>query len=334
MQKIPPGETTAKTGLLELGWSEYYSSQLSDEEQQTLVPMRVVGAQRTGLSIRGVDGTRKISLAGRWFQEATQDRPTIGDWLMLQDLDLPDPVVVRRLQRKSVLSRRSPGAAHEMQLLGANVDVLFIVTSCNQEFNVRRLERYVAFAFAAGVQPVLVLTKVDLCDQLSDFVEQAQALQDGAVGKVPVITVNATDISSADALSPWCNEGVTVALMGSSGVGKSTLLNSLLGTLVQATGAIREEDGKGRHTTTDRSLHLLPRGGLVLDSPGIRELQISDAEQGVQDLFDDITELSLRCRFNDCQHRQEPKCAVQQALQEGLLDPLRFASYCKLQAGD
>lgn len=320
--------------LLGLGWSEFFASQLSASEQQSLTPMRVVGAQRTGLSIRGVGGLRKISLAGRWFQEATEDRPTIGDWLLLRDLDAPDPVVVRRLQRKSVLSRRSPGASHEIQLLGANIDILFIVTSCNQEFNLRRLERYVAFAFAAGVQPVLVLTKIDLCEDAESFVAQAQALQDGAVGKVPVVTVNATDMTSADALAPWCNTGVTVALMGSSGVGKSTLLNSLLGDSVQTTGAIREEDGKGRHTTTDRSLHLLPGGGLVLDSPGIRELQISDAEQGVQDLFDDIAELALHCRFNDCQHQHEPKCAVLLALQQGRLDPQRFASYCKLQAGD
>jgi ribosome biogenesis GTPase len=322
------------TKLLGLGWSDHFASQLTDAEQQTLVPMRVVGAQRTGLTIRGVDGQRKISLAGRWFQEATEDRPTIGDWLLLRDLDLADPVVERRLQRKSVLARRSPGAAHEMQLLGANVDILFIVTSCNQEFNARRLERYVAFAFAAGVQPVLVLTKIDLCEDAAGYVAQAEALQGGAVGKVPVLSVNATQLSSADVLAPWCNEGVTVALMGSSGVGKSTLLNSLLGDSIQTTGAIREEDGKGRHTTTDRSLHLLPGGGLVLDSPGIRELQISDAEQGVQDLFDDIAGLAMHCRFNDCQHRQEPKCAVQQALQQGRLDPQRFASYCKLQAGD
>jgi ribosome biogenesis GTPase len=215
-----------------------------------------------------------------------------------------------------------------VQLLAANVDILFIVTSCNLDFNLSRLERYLAMALESGVKPVLILTKADLVDNVNDFCVQARTLRHD----LEVEAVNSRDPKVIDILGPWCTTGQTVALVGSSGVGKSTLVNTLSSSTVQDTGAIREDDSKGRHTTIGRSLHLLPGGGLLLDSPGLRELKLSECEDGVATLFEEVEAFAGSCRFNNCQHQGEDGCGVADAVKRRELDPRRLANYFRLRA--
>jgi ribosome biogenesis GTPase len=234
------------------------------------------------------------------------------------------------LERKSLIRRRAPGTGREVQLIAANIDTVFVVTSCNQDFNVARLERYVALAFEAGIDPVIVLTKADLADDTEPYVEEARKVSD----RVPVVALDARGEEPAEALADWCKPGRTVAFLGSSGVGKSTLTNALLGAQAIATQAIREDDARGRHTTTRRELHATPGGCVVLDTPGMRELQLTDAAAGIADVFEDIEALTARCRFTDCHHETEPGCAILAAIEDDSLDPARLARWRKLQAED
>ena len=256
-----------------------------------------------------------------------EDRPTVGDWLLIER-DRPEPV--RLLDRVSVFKRRAPGGDHRLQLVAANVDTVFIVASCNQDFSVPRLERYLVLAREAGVRPVVVLTKTDLADDPEHYAQAARALQPG----LPVELVNARDRADCGRLSSHCGPGETVALLGSSGVGKSTLVNTLRGSDSIATQAVREHDGKGRHTTTARSLHRLGGGGWLLDTPGMREFQVVDATEGLAEVFDDFATLALSCRFTNCAHTTEPGCAVQAAMHTGALTPERLERWRKLTAED
>jgi ribosome biogenesis GTPase len=225
-----------------------------------------------------------------------------------------------------VFRRIASGRKTEIQLVAANIDVLFVVSSCNEEFKESRLERYLTLAAEAGAIPVVVLTKIDLTDAAAAFVTRARAVQAG----VAVVSVNALDPASFGELEAWIEPGSTVALVGSSGVGKSTILNSLVGSAVAATAGIREDDKKGRHTTSHRALYRLPGGGLVIDVPGMRELGVADIDEALGAVFGDIESLSLGCRFPDCGHDSEPGCAVRQAIDNGDIDARRLANYRKL----
>ncbi len=310
------------TDLARLGFTPWFRNQALVAGG---VPARVFAVHRTGLEVRGENVDALLPLGGRWFQEDAEARPTVGDWVML---DAPCETIETVLERASLLKRMHPGRPNEVQLIAANVDLLLIVTSCNEEFNAGRLERYLALAEEAGLASVVVLTKADLCDDAEPFVQAARTLRRG----VEVVAVDATDAESVAVLAPWCQPGSTVALVGSSGVGKSTILNALAGGELQRTGEIREDDGKGRHTTTHRSLHLLDSGLLVVDSPGIRELGLVEA--ALQDVFDDVENLAAACRFGDCAHESEPGCAVRAAIATGELDARRLDSYRKLQRED
>ncbi len=282
---------------------------------------RVIEVQRTGVTLRTPDADLRLPLGGKWFRDDNTERPTVGDWVQLD----PDRTQILHLfTRRNLLQRREVhgGAA---QAIAANVDALLIVTACNDEFNLSRLERYLALAREAGVPPVVVLTKVDLTENLPSFITLAQSL--GA--DLSVVAVNAH--GPVDQLAPWCGPGRTIALLGSSGVGKSTLLNTLAGNSLQRTGASRDSDDRGRHTTSHRSLHVLPDGTLVIDSPGIRELGVIETAAEPDVVFDDVLELAATCRFSDCRHQSEPGCAVQTAIRSGQLDPRRLASFRKLQ---
>ncbi|PLX72617.1 MAG: ribosome small subunit-dependent GTPase A [Desulfuromonas sp.] len=315
---------SALTSLSTLGWSHFYQQQLSLDEWQSTQPARVFALNRHLLEVAGSFGTRRIELPAVWLKLAVESLPTVGDWLLLDDQGQP----LRLLERKSLFKRMASGLETRVQLMAANVDTLFVVTSCNQDFNLSRLERYLALALDGGVDPVLVLTKVDLAEGTEEFLTQAAKLRPG----LTVVAVNAKDSDSCGQLRDWMGCGQTVALVGSSGVGKSTLVNTLCRAELQLTGDIRSTDAKGRHTTTARSLHLLPDGGILIDSPGLRELQLSDCDNGLATLFEEIEELARQCRFNDCRHQGEVGCAVSAAAERGDLDDRRLTNYLKLRA--
>jgi len=309
--------------LSELGWGHFFQQQLSLEEWQETTPVRVFALNRHLVEGVGEGGRQQFALPHAWLHRSAEELPTVGDWVLLDGDGQP----LRLLQRTSLFKRMASGDSTRVQLMAANVDTLFIVTSCNQEFSLSRLERYLALALDAGVEPVVVLTKADLIENVDDFCAMVRTLR----ASLAIEAVNAKDAKVIDTLRPWCSRGQTVALVGSSGVGKSTLVNALSLTANQEIGAVRENDAKGRHTTTARTLHLIPGGGLLLDSPGLRELQLSDCEIGVSTLFEEIEAVARNCRFSDCRHLGEHGCAVAVAAENDELDPRRLANYLKLK---
>jgi len=304
--------------LAALGWQPFFAQQTDVDELAETPPVRIIEVHRNGLHALG-DGIDMMIPPG--------PAATVGDWLLL---DQETPVNSRVLERKSLIKRRAAGSDRKVQLIAANIDTTFIVTSCNQDFNVARLERYIALALEAEASPVILLTKIDLCETPEDYVRQAEAISD----IVPVVALNAKSDTPKTKLADWCKAGKTVAFLGSSGVGKSTLANALSDTLAIETQAIREIDAKGRHTTTRRQLHFVPGGCVLLDTPGMRELQLTDTAAGVEDLFSDLHDLSTQCKFNDCRHETEPECAVRAALENGDIDSARLARWAKLVAED
>ncbi|ODB92138.1 ribosome small subunit-dependent GTPase A [Candidatus Thiodiazotropha endoloripes] len=302
--------------LHQLGWSPSFQQQLSLEELETFTIGRVITQHRSRLEVETEAGITSLP--------TTHAMPamTVGDWLLL---DLENHFY-RALDRLTLFARKAAGSKVETQLIAANVDTLFIVSSLNEEFNLNRIERYLAIAAEAGVEPVVVLSKADLCQDPDSYVQLIEAI-DPILSVVPV---NGQQSDSVAELNLWCTTGRTVALLGSSGVGKSTLVNTLLGGGHQATQGIRLDDSKGRHTTTGRSLHFIPSGGILIDTPGMRELQLYDCEQGIEESFSDITSLAEQCRFSDCAHQGEPGCAVESAIEQGKLDQRRLLNYQKL----
>ncbi len=306
--------------LPDLGWSDFFEDQRQLDDSAS-VPCRIASVHRTRLTAISPGGPVQLTLP---VHVNTGDF-AVGDWVLV---DPQTHLLQRRLSRKTLLERHMEGTKIP-QLAAANVDTLFIVTSCNADFNPARLERYLAVANQSGANPVILLTKVDATDDAKTYQQQAATLQRG----LAVVTMSPHSRDAATALAPWCGTGQTVALVGSSGVGKSTLVNILAGTsqaLPQQTGEIRENDAKGRHTTTSRSIHAMAGGGWVIDTPGMRTLHIGHAAHGVSTLFAEITELAPLCRFRDCTHAHEPGCAVQAAVLNGTLEPARLARWRKL----
>ena len=317
---------STEEALEELGWRAFFSEQVSVEEALQCRPVRVMAVHRGEIDVAGAGSQYSIV---PYIPDArpSDDHPTVGDWLLIDEVTLQPIRVLRRL---NLFKRRAPADARKEQMIAANVDTLFIVVSCNQDFSIARLERYLVLAREVEVNPVVVLTKTDLTDTPDAFVAAARAIESG----LRVETVNGRDPASVSCLATWCGKGETVALLGSSGVGKSTLVNTLRGSDDIATQAIRAVDGTGRHTTTVRKMHRLDSGGWLLDTPGMRELQLPDAANGISEVFEDILRVAQGCRFSDCAHGGEPGCAVRAAISMGTLTSERVNRWGQLAVED
>ena len=319
--KVTPAEIPQLT-LAALGWSNAFANAQDDPAYNATIPVRVMAVHRSALDVVGPEFSGRITLTGGSDRE--EDRATVGDWIAID----PDTHRIAALYpRKSLFKRRNAGKTNRVQLIAANVDTVFIVTSANMDFNVARLERYLALANEAGVLPVVIITKADLIDDLSPFIAAARAIREDLL----IEAIDSRNPQDMVRLAPWLVEGQTVALMGSSGVGKSTIINSLLQSAVQETQGIREGDSRGRHTTSGRSLHRMQTGGWLIDTPGMREIQVVDVAQGIETVFDDIAALATDCRFSNCRHTTEPGCAVREAIEAGTLEQDRLDRFQKLQ---
>jgi ribosome biogenesis GTPase / thiamine phosphate phosphatase len=305
------------TALSALGWTAELDDQFRTIAPENARPARVSRVDRGGVSLITDTGLQTATLAGRLFHQPDA-HIAVGDWVVLQDSR-----VIAILPRRTVLQRSDAGSETVEQAIAANVDVVFVVASLAAKLRPGRIERYLALVWSSGAEPVLVLNKADACPDLEAAVRAATAVATG----VRVHTVSAQDGSGMDALAAECAGNRTCALVGPSGVGKSTIINYLTGTDSVATGAVRD-DGKGRHTTTWRELVPLPGGGALLDTPGLRGLSLWDGGDGT---FTDIAELAGQCRFTDCQHRTEPGCAILAAIAAGTLDADRLQRYRKMQ---
>lgn len=316
--------------LRTMGWDDWFAAHAGASFDAGR-PGRVVSEQRGEYRVRTADGEVSAILTGRVMRETAGDRlerPVVGDWVIVESVAGDSATVVRAvLPRRTILARRESGRPSEAQPVAANVDIVFIVVGLDGIVNLRRLERFLAAARESGAEPVILLTKSDMAGDPAASAGEASSVAPG----VRVLSVSSLDGEGVEDVRALLTPGVTACFIGPSGVGKSTLVNRLAGGLVMATGAVRERDAKGRHTTTHRQLILLPGGGIVIDTPGMREFGLWQADEGIDAAFPEIAELSAGCRFHDCSHRHEPGCAVRTALADGGLDPGRYGSYLKLR---
>ncbi len=329
MSPDTPGQPDAP-GLPAYGWSEAWAAAFAVLAQPGWRPARVVLEHGRFLRVQDGAGERLAVAAGRLRHAAgsAADLPTVGDWVAVADSDRSLVKIQAVLPRRTRLSRGRPGGRGDEQVVAANVDQVLLVMGLDADFNLRRLERYLSLTHAARIRPVVVLSKTDLASDLAGQRAQVAAL----AASVPLVMTTSTQADGHAPLLPHLQPGTTLALLGSSGVGKSTLLNRLVGEDLQRTADVRASDRRGRHTTSHARLFRLPGGALLVDTPGLREIALWEGEAGLADAFADIQELAAGCRFSDCRHGEEPGCAVRAALASGALDPARFASHAKLRA--
>ncbi len=315
--------------LRRLGFGPFFAQQLDPSRDAGAIVARVAAEHRGAYEVWSASGSGRAQLPGRLRHGGEETAPAgVGDWVMVDAEPAPERTVLieRLLERRTLFSRGAAGRETRTQVVAANVDLVFVVVGLDDDFNLRRIERYLARVWASGARPAILLNKADLC---ADLPLRVAAVERHAVG-VPVYVVSALHAEGVEAVRASIGEGTTVALVGSSGAGKSTLVNALLGEERMRTGEVRAGDSRGRHVTTHRQLVLLPDGGLLLDTPGMRELQLLD-EAGLDTVFEDIASLAEACRFRDCRHDNEPGCAVKAAVEAGQLDAERFDHYRKLE---
>jgi ribosome biogenesis GTPase len=313
--------------LQDLGWGPFFQNQITDPPAG-LFPARVAGHSRGIYRLLSASGDLTASVAGRLAHEATQTSalPVVGDWVLARPASPGQAVIDNVLERRTKLSRIAPGERTEEQILATNVDVVFLVTSLTREFNLRRIERYLIQIWESGARPVIVLNKADLVDSPDDFVRQAEE-----ISLADVLLTSATTGAGIERLRGRLGAGETAVFVGSSGVGKSSIINCLLGDTVQAVRAVRAGDDRGRHATASREMLLLPAGGAIIDTPGLRELQVLADPSALGQTFPDVDKLTADCAFRDCRHDSEPGCAVKAAVEDGTLDGSRLRGYHKLQ---
>lgn len=322
--------------LEKLGWNEYFETQFQPYLKDAFQVGRISSEHKNRFQVYTEIGEIWATVSGKLRYSALErsDFPAVGDWVVLENIqdqqsDLASQVAIIHaiLPRQSKFSRKSAGRTSEEQIVATNIDTVFLVNALNHDFNIRRIERYLALAWDSGASPVIILTKSDLCEDVLGKVHEVEA----SALEVPIHAISCVTGEGLGELSRYVKSGQTVALLGSSGAGKSTLVNQLFGLDVQKTNEVRETDSRGRHTTTSRELFLLPQGGILIDTPGMRELQLYGTGEGLYDAFEDIYGYASRCRFSDCHHETEPGCAIQSALKEGLLAEERYESFKKLQ---
>jgi ribosome biogenesis GTPase len=320
-----------------LGWGQFFEGQFHAWREQGCIPARVSEEHRTRYMVIGEFGTLPAEVSGRFRHQAeTPDRfPAVGDWAAVTPTAEKDRCIIHGLlERKSGFSRKAAssggmpdsGGRTDEQILAANIDTVFLVSGLDGDFNAKRVERYLVAAWDSGATPVILLNKADICDNIDERVDEISSVAFG----VPVLVISAQENRGMEALDPYLDAAQTTVFLGSSGVGKSTIINRLLGEERIKTQAVREYDSRGRHTTTFRQMMFLPGGGIVIDTPGMRELQLWD-DGGLSKAFADVEELTGQCRFNDCRHESEPGCAVLEAIRDGRLSEDRYRRYLKLQ---
>lgn len=325
-----PIDTTNRTQTLsQLGWTSHFQAQLDHGRHGNLNPARVVGVKKNSFLVSQGQGEWSATLAGRLNYRSDGPYPVTGDWVLMAGT-----VITRVLARKNALSRGAAGTRGKQealslreQVIAANLDTVFVVCGLDRDFNLRRIERYLTLVYNCGLNPAVILTKADLHPDPGHFVGEVETIAFG----VPIHPVSATDDNGLAPLAAYLSPGQTIAMVGSSGAGKSTLVNRLYGKKVQATGSVSDLLGKGRHTTTSRDLIRLPRGGMVIDNPGIREIAFWDDDGGIGVAFPEIDHLAGECRFSDCSHMGEPGCRVLQAAADGEISPGRLENYRKMK---
>jgi len=315
--------------LEELGWKSFFAESFESYQQAGYAAARVAREHKNSYIVYSEFGELSAKVTGKLRYQASgqQDLPAVGDWVVIKVPEEKTATIHHVLPRQSKFTRKTAGAKTAAQIVATNIDTVFLVSGLDGDFNLRRIERYLILTWESGANPVIILNKADLCSDVDERVLAVEAI----APLVPIITLSAVNQQGLDALPAYLKPGQTVALLGSSGVGKSTIANQLTGKMAQKVQGVRKGDDRGRHTTTHRELIKLPSGSLLIDTPGMREIQIWAQNEGLEDTFADIETLAQACRFRDCQHDREPGCAVQEAIQEGMLELKRFLSYKKLQ---